>query len=968
MNVRIVEFRPRMIAFSAIALAASLCQWAAAQSADVVISQFYGGGGNTGAPYRSDYVELFNRGCVPVDISNWSIQQASSTGTAWNRTNLPQGTVLQPGQYFLVSFAAGTTGTAPFTVLNADATAACGTTGTGPGSPSASMIDFSATAGKCALVRNQNTLPAVTCPTAANGVVDLLSFGTGSSPCEGAVAPAPSNTTALFRAGGGCIDTNVNSADFTVGAPAPRNSASPFNVCGPVTPASGACQFADGTCQVLTAADCGTAGGAYMGDCTQCSDRGACCLPDGTCVSVQLSRCTVLGGTFGGPGSRCYTATLTSTALEDISATGTIVTGSNTDDTTTAAQALPFTFFYYGTAKTSFVLNPNGWISFDPTAPGSTAGRGHHILPNSFAPNDFLAPYWDDLNNSTSNNIRAETRGTTPFRRHIIQWTAVPQFSGGGPNTFQIILYETTNCFEFRYGTIQPHEPVASATSNVTFSAGFENAAGTTGEHINSFSLGSGGATVSRLYCPLCVPPASGACCFINGTCSTQTEAGCNAAGGAYQGDSTDCSICPPGGACCFADGSCLVRTELVCLSLGGAYQGDGTNCGSVIYPPPATWPEGFEDIRPIGTLLTFATQDDSSAPVNLPFTYFHYGVAKTNGLVSTNGYLTFSASGTTLTNDAIPTAALPNDSLYVLWDDLHLRSVGTVHVATLGAAPYRRYIVQWTDIDQFSPSNPANVMTFQIKIYETSNCVEYHYLNIVPETPAGDYTIGVENSTGTAATAFPGAGIGNGHIRIVFCPDGLTCPQPTGACCRDNGACEIRTYGDCLEVCGTYQGDGTTCDPGTCPPGGACCFLDGGCVILTAAACLNQGGIPQGDGTTCDPNPCPQPTGACCYLDGSCLEQTSADCATGGGTYQGNFSVCTPNPCPQPTGACCFTDGSCQELTSAACATAGGAYQGNFSVCTPNPCPQPTGACCYLDGSCLEQTSADCATGGGTY
>ena len=51
---------------------------AAAVSADVVISEVYGGGGNSGATFTHDYIEQYNRGTTPVDISTWSVQYGSS--------------------------------------------------------------------------------------------------------------------------------------------------------------------------------------------------------------------------------------------------------------------------------------------------------------------------------------------------------------------------------------------------------------------------------------------------------------------------------------------------------------------------------------------------------------------------------------------------------------------------------------------------------------------------------------------------------------------------------------------------------------------------------------------------------------------------------------------------------------------------------------------------------------------------
>ncbi|MDQ3322469.1 MAG: lamin tail domain-containing protein [Acidobacteriota bacterium] len=48
----------------------------------IVINEIYGGGGNSGATFNQDYVELYNNGSVNVDISNYSLQYASATGAA----------------------------------------------------------------------------------------------------------------------------------------------------------------------------------------------------------------------------------------------------------------------------------------------------------------------------------------------------------------------------------------------------------------------------------------------------------------------------------------------------------------------------------------------------------------------------------------------------------------------------------------------------------------------------------------------------------------------------------------------------------------------------------------------------------------------------------------------------------------------------------------------------------------------
>src|SRR5437899_8910849 len=72
-------------------------------SPSLVVSQVYGGGGNAGASYANDFVELLNTGSSAVDLSTWTLQYAAASSTSWSPTSL-SGT-LQPGRYFLVALA-----------------------------------------------------------------------------------------------------------------------------------------------------------------------------------------------------------------------------------------------------------------------------------------------------------------------------------------------------------------------------------------------------------------------------------------------------------------------------------------------------------------------------------------------------------------------------------------------------------------------------------------------------------------------------------------------------------------------------------------------------------------------------------------------------------------------------------------------------------------------------------------------
>ncbi len=176
---------------------------AAPDASNVVISEAYGGGGNTGATFQNDFVELYNPTDAAIDLTGWSVQYRSSGGTgAFSGVTELQGSI-QPAGHYLVALAAGAGGTTP--LPPADAT----------GNTSAS-----ATAGTFALSSSTAALnPGTGSITGNPAIIDLVGFGS-SNTFETAAAPAPSNTTAVSRAANGA-DTDVNSADFTTGAPTP---------------------------------------------------------------------------------------------------------------------------------------------------------------------------------------------------------------------------------------------------------------------------------------------------------------------------------------------------------------------------------------------------------------------------------------------------------------------------------------------------------------------------------------------------------------------------------------------------------------------------------------------------------------------------------------------------------------------------------------------------------------------------
>jgi hypothetical protein len=207
---------------SALALLLAAASARGSGSGSLVVREVYAAGGNSGAAYANDYVELFNRGASPVAVDGWTLQYASAAGTSWQSTALG-GTIPAGGRYLVQLASGGTNGT---TLPSADAT---GTS------------NLAVTGGKIALVDGATALScgasAASC-SAAPGLEDLVGYG-GAADYEGSgAAPAGNATNALTRADS-CTDTDDNAADFVTAAPDPQNSSSAASACSVSPPPNG---------------------------------------------------------------------------------------------------------------------------------------------------------------------------------------------------------------------------------------------------------------------------------------------------------------------------------------------------------------------------------------------------------------------------------------------------------------------------------------------------------------------------------------------------------------------------------------------------------------------------------------------------------------------------------------------------------------------------------------------------------
>ena len=164
---------------------------------------------------------------------------------------------------------------------------------------------------------------------------------------------------------------------------------------------------------------------------------------------------------LGGPDAFGYTWLTTTYQFEDASDGNVLVLG----DDDNVDVTLPFTFPFYYTASAVLNIGNNGWAVVGGWQSYVTIAN----MPISDAPNNFLSPFWDDLN-STSGAVYWTVRGSAPQQRVIVEWQDRPHYPQAGSVTFELILYENGNIL-YQYQDVDFDDPIydfgASATVGI---------------------------------------------------------------------------------------------------------------------------------------------------------------------------------------------------------------------------------------------------------------------------------------------------------------------------------------------------------------------------------------------------------------------------------------------------------------------------------------------------------------------
>ena len=169
-----------------------------------------------------------------------------------------------------------------------------------------------------------------------------------------------------------------------------------------------------------------------------------------------------------------------------------------------------------------------------------------------------------------------------------------------------------------------------------------------------------------------------------------------------------------------------------------------------VVLARPARAYDG--EVNYTGTNTNLSGDDNSAGPFNLGFTFRHFDTDYTQAYININGTVNFGSAYSGYSNVSLPSAT-PGRCVCAFWDDLITQSgKKSIYYATIGDAPNRKFVVQWTNM--YFYSNPSLPMgTFQVILYEGSNDIQIQYRDLLGGTASQgtSATIGI-NKNGTTA------------------------------------------------------------------------------------------------------------------------------------------------------------------------------------------------------------------------
>jgi hypothetical protein len=163
--------------------------------------------------------------------------------------------------------------------------------------------------------------------------------------------------------------------------------------------------------------------------------------------------------------------------------------------------------------------------------------------------------------------------------------------------------------------------------------------------------------------------------------------------------------------------------------------------------------------------------------PIGFDFDFF--GSTYSDFYVTSNGLVMFGGGSTQYTNHNIPNTWGADNYIAPFWDDIVIHSSGDIMYQTIGTAPNRKLVIQFTNMSFWN--SPVLLGTFQVILYEGSNNIQTQYRSIVDLTSdrasGNSATIGLENADGSAGVlySYNTTGVVQSEKAILFTPGGGT-------------------------------------------------------------------------------------------------------------------------------------------------------------------------------------------------
>ncbi|MBT5078536.1 MAG: trypsin-like peptidase domain-containing protein, partial [Candidatus Marinimicrobia bacterium] len=152
-------------------------------------------------------------------------------------------------------------------------------------------------------------------------------------------------------------------------------------------------------------------------------------------------------------------------------------------------------------------------------------------------------------------------------------------------------------------------------------------------------------------------------------------------------------------------------------------------------------------DISQVGTVYTFADNDNAGDWVDLDFSFSFYGSSYNQFFVNPNGWIGFETDNDTWENTSIPSNAISGAAIFALWDDLNPTNESCNEYC--GGQVYthsnaERTVIWFNDVAHWWTSFENTTYDFQVVLYATGE------MNINYNTLNGAYTasVGIQSNS----------------------------------------------------------------------------------------------------------------------------------------------------------------------------------------------------------------------------